>query len=104
VEVVFDPDEVSYPDLVAVFFGVHDPTQVDRQGPDVGTQYRSAIFVHAPDQREKAEAAREALAERLGRAIATEITDAVTFFPAQDYHQQYLARRGRGACASTLES
>jgi len=104
VEVRYDPDQASYTALLELFFQIHDPTQVNRQGPDIGTQYRSAIFVTGPEQRRAAEQAAAQLAERLGRAPATEIAEAGPFWPAEAYHQQYLARRGRTACASTLKS
>jgi peptide-methionine (S)-S-oxide reductase len=100
VQVTFDPQRVSYADLVGVFWQIHDPTQVNRQGPDVGTQYRSAIFFHSDEQRSVAEASKEALENsgRLPRPVATEITAAGPFWPAEDYHQQYLAKRGLGSC------
>ena len=93
----FDPDEVSYVELVDRFWGLHDPTQVNRQGWDVGTQYRSAIFTHSPEQAEAA--ASKARAQlRFPRPIATEIVPATTFWPAEDYHQQYLVKNGRATC------
>lgn len=101
VEVTFDPALVSYADLLRVFWDLHDPTQLNRQGPDVGTNYRSVIFCHSPEQEQ---AARDSLAaeERSGRhsrPIVTEITPAGPFWPAEEYHQQYLAKRGRGSCS-----
>lgn len=96
--VTFDPTRVSFGDLIDVFFRHHDPTTVNRQGPDVGTQYRSAVFVRS---REQADAARRAVAEyqaRFGRPIVTEITEASTFWPAEAYHQRYVERTGHGAC------
>jgi len=97
VEVTFDPSAVSYEQLVGLFFQIHDPTQVNRQGPDIGTQYRSVIFAHSDEQ---ARIARETIArlEEEGvfrRAIATAVEPAKTFFRAEEYHQRYLARRGR---------
>jgi peptide-methionine (S)-S-oxide reductase len=91
VEVEFDPGRVSYDELLRVFWENHDPTQKNRQGPDVGTQYRSAIFVHSPEQRAAAEALVEELeTERLfDDPIVTEIEDATEFYPAEDYHQNY---------------
>ena len=94
VQLTFDPDVVSYEQLVEVFWAMHDPTQVDRQGPDVGSQYRSAIFVHSPEQRASAESSRAAAQARFDRPIATEITDFTAFYPAEDYHQWYYARTG----------
>jgi peptide-methionine (S)-S-oxide reductase len=98
VEVEFDPDEVSYADLVERFWDVHDPTQVDRQGWDVGTQYRSAIFTHSPEQAEVAAESKARAQARFARPIATEITPASTFWPAEEYHQQYLVKSGRATC------
>jgi peptide-methionine (S)-S-oxide reductase len=102
VRVVFDPTKVSYEELLRRFWEAHDPTQEMRQGNDVGTQYRSAIFVHGPQQRAAAEASRALYQERLSAAgygaIQTEIVDAPEFYFAEDYHQQYLARNpGPGA-------
>jgi peptide-methionine (S)-S-oxide reductase len=102
VRVVFDPREVTYDDLLRRFWEAHDPTQGMRQGNDVGTQYRSAIFVHGEKQRAAAEASRAMYQERLSAAgfgeIATEIVEAPEFFFAEDYHQQYLAKNPRGYC------
>ena len=96
VEVTFDEDKIGYEELLDVFWGSHDPTQIDRQGPDVGTQYRSAIFYLDEDQGKAAEASRDRLQDsgRLGSPIATEITEAGRFWVAEDYHQQYFERRG----------
>ena len=101
VEVTYDPTRVSYDELLDVFWNAHDPTQVDRQGPDVGDQYRTAVFVHSPAQEAAARASKERLeaSGRLSRPVATEITPAATFWPAEEYHQQYLAKRGLGSCA-----
>ncbi len=99
VEVVFDPAEVSYDELADLFFRLHDPTQVNRQGPDVGTQYRSAVFTHSPEQERSAREAAARAAERLGRPVATQIVPAETFWPAEEYHQQYLVKNGRASCA-----
>ena len=102
VEVTYDPAQVSYDDLLKVFWELHDPTQVDRQGPDVGSQYRSVIFYHGPEQREKAEASMRMLEKsgRYERPIATEILEAPVFHRAEEYHQQYIEKRGGGACGS----
>jgi peptide-methionine (S)-S-oxide reductase len=102
VEVEFDPSVVSYDDLLDVFWNIHDPTTPNRQGWDVGTQYRSAVFVHDEAQRESAEASRDREQERRRRAIVTEITDASTFWPAEDYHQRYLEKKGRASCTPAL--
>jgi peptide-methionine (S)-S-oxide reductase len=100
VQVEYDPEQVSYERLLDVFWDSHDPTQRNRQGPDVGTQYRSAIFVHTPEQQTAAEGSksqREA-SGRYRRPIVTEITPAGPFWRAEEYHQQYLLKRGQGSC------
>lgn len=100
VEVVFDENRISYEELLDVFFSAHDPTQVNRQGPDVGTNYRSAIFYLDDDQKKAALAAKERLEDsgRYSKAIATEVTPAGEFWVAEDYHQQYYERRGITHC------
>jgi peptide-methionine (S)-S-oxide reductase len=100
VEVEYDPSKIAYERLLNVFWDAHDPTQVNRQGPDTGTQYRSVVFFHTPEQEQVARASKEAL-EKSGRfrhPIATLIEPAQTFYPAEDYHQQYLAKRGLRHC------
>jgi len=96
VQVAFNPDEVSYEDLLGVFFTIHDPTTLNRQGNDVGTQYRSAIFYHSPEQKAAAEAviARLTKEKLFGKPIVTEVVPAATFHPAEAYHQQYFERVG----------
>jgi peptide-methionine (S)-S-oxide reductase len=98
VEVEFDPDQISYDKLLDLFFTIHDPTQMNRQGPDVGDQYRTAIFVHDDAQKAEAEAAKAAHAKDYARPIVTEITPASTFYEAEDYHQRYLEKRGMASC------
>jgi len=100
VEVEYDPARVTYDRLLDVFWENHDPTQKNRQGPDVGTQYRSAIFYHSPAQKAAAEASKAKLdaSGRFRRPIATEITPASTFYRAEEYHQRYLEKRGMAAC------
>ncbi|MGH9804760.1 MAG: peptide-methionine (S)-S-oxide reductase MsrA [Candidatus Acidiferrales bacterium] len=100
VQVEFDPAEVSYQDLLELFWGSHDPTQLNRQGPDVGAQYRSAIFFHSPEQEAAARASKEKLAAggRYRRPIVTEIVPAPAFWRAEEYHQQYLEKRGLSHC------
>lgn len=100
VKIEFDPQKIAYEDLLKVFWEIHNPTQVNRQGPDVGTQYRSAIFYHTPEQEALAKAAKAALQEsgKFERAIATEIVPATTFYRAEEYHQQYLEKKGLGGC------
>ena len=94
VEVTFDPSKVSYEQLLEVFWKIHDPTQVNRQGPDVGSQYRSAIYTHSPQQEAAAKASRDAEQKQLGRPVATSIEPAVQFYRAEDYHQRYFERHG----------
>ena len=100
--VVFDPARISYDDLLRVFWENHDPTQGMRQGNDVGTQYRSAIYVHSEDQRRAAERTRDAYQQSLRAhgypAITTEVREAPPFYYAEDYHQQYLAKNPNGYC------
>lgn len=101
VEVEFDPTIVSYGQLLDVFWGIHDPTTLNRQGPDRGTQYRSAVFYASEQQRAEAEASRDRLqaSGRLGRAnVVTEIVPAGTFYEAEEYHQRYFEKRGGGGC------
>ena len=102
VEIIFDPKEISYRDLLTVFFATHDPTTMNRQGNDVGTQYRSAIYWHTPAQRDAAETSRAVYQERLRAAghgdVTTEICEAAEFYYAEDYHQQYLAKNPEGYC------
>lgn len=100
VQVSFDPGKVSYDDLLNVFWSVHDPTTLNRQGPDVGTQYRSAIFFHSPQQEELAKASKQWLQQsgRFSRPVVTEIVPAATFWKAEEYHQKYLEKRGLASC------
>ena len=100
VEVEYDPAKLSYDKLLDVFWENHDPTQLNRQGPDWGTQYRSAIFFHTPEQETAAKASKEKLekSRRYSKPIVTQIVPAVTFYPAEDYHQQYLEKRGLATC------
>ncbi|HEV2221721.1 MAG TPA: peptide-methionine (S)-S-oxide reductase MsrA [Candidatus Acidoferrales bacterium] len=100
VQVTFDPQKISYGQLLDAFWQIHNPTQVNRQGPDVGTQYRSAIFVHSPEQQAIAEKSKAALAAsgKFQRPIATEITTAGPFYRAEEYHQKYLEKHGAASC------
>jgi peptide-methionine (S)-S-oxide reductase len=100
VQVEFDPSEVPYDELLRVFWENHDPTTLNRQGPDVGTQYRSVIFYHTPEQEAAARASKEALARtgKFRRPIVTEIKPAMDFWRAEEYHQQYLEKRGLAHC------
>jgi len=100
VQVTFDPRKVSYETLVEAFWHMHDPTQMNRQGPDYGTQYRTAIFYHSPEQKAIAEKSKAALnaSRKFGKPIATEITPAGPFWKAEEYHQKYLEKRGAASC------
>lgn len=100
VQVEYDPAQVSYDQLLDVFWSSHDPTTLNRQGPDVGTQYRSAIFYSSEAQREAAIASKERQDRggRFRKPIVTEITAATPFYPAEEYHQQYLEKRGLASC------
>lgn len=100
VELVFDPSRVEYASLLDAFFDLHDPTQVNRQGPDWGRQYRSAIFFHSPEQKVAAEKKIEELKieGRFRKPIATEVVPAQTFWKAEEYHQKYLEKRGVASC------
>ena len=100
VEIDYDPAVASYDQLLAVFWENHDPTTLNRQGPDVGSQYRSAIFYHTPEQQQAAEKSKAALESsgRFRRPIVTEIAPAPTFYRAEEYHQQYLEKRGLASC------
>ncbi len=100
VEVDFDPDKVSFEALLEVFWNCHDPTTLNRQGPDVGTQYRSAVYFHGPEQEATASAMKRSLDEsaRFTRPIVTEITQASAFWRAEEYHQRYFEKNGGGHC------
>lgn len=100
VQLRYDPAAVSFDDLLDVFFENHDPTALNRQGPDVGTQYRSAVFYHTEEQRAAAEAFRTRLDASgvFRRPVVTEVTAASTFYRAEEYHQQYLEKRGLASC------
>ena len=104
VQVTYDPETVPYEQLLAVFWAEHDPTQLNRQGPDIGDQYRSVIFVHDAAQRAAAEASRDRVQKRVSRQVVTQIEDAPAFWPAEDYHQQYLEKRGLATCHVRLAS
>jgi len=100
VRVEFDPKVIIYSALLEVFWSIHDPTTLNRQGPDIGTQYRSVIFYHTEEQRAAAEASKKALEESgaFADAIVTEIEPAAVFYPAEEYHQKYLEKTGRSSC------
>jgi peptide-methionine (S)-S-oxide reductase len=99
VEVLFDPDKASYEQLLDLFWRIHDPTTPNRQGPDVGSQYRSVIFFHTPEQEAAAKRSKDEAQARFKRPIVTYIEPAPTFWRAEEYHQRYLEKRGEAACA-----
>ena len=100
VQVTYDPEKVPYSKLLETFWDAHDPTTPNRQGPDIGTQYRSVIFYHTPEQEAEARASKEEMdrSGRFRRPIVTAIEPAGTFWRAEEYHQQYFAKRGGGQC------
>ena len=101
VKIEFDPSKVSYKDLLGIFWEIHDPTQLNRQGPDSGTQYRSAIFCHSTEQKAAALESRDALQKTpryLAKRIVTEIVPAKEFWVAEEYHQKYLEKHGQASC------
>ncbi len=104
VEVEYDPSAISYADLLATFWSSHNPTTRNRQGWDIGSQYRSAIFFHGDEQRASSLDSRDAHQRSLKHEIVTQIAPAERFWPAEDYHQQYLEKRGQASCAITLNA
>ena len=98
VHIVFDPSKVSYEEILKAFFENHDPTQGNRQGNDVGTQYRSSIYTYSEAQADAAEAAKARYSDAYGRSVTTEIAPAPDYYPAEDYHQQYLEKNPAGYC------
>lgn len=99
VEVTFDSDEVTYDSLLETFWKIHDPTSLNRQGPDIGGQYRSVIFFFDEEQEQMARRSLEQEQQRLSKRIVTQLLPAQEFYQAEDYHQQYLEKRGLGACS-----
>ena len=99
-QIKFDPDQISYSQLLDAFWNSHDPTTLNRQGPDVGTQYRSALFFHSPEQESQARSSKDELEAggKYPNAIVTQIQPAGEFYRAEEYHQQYLQKRGLGSC------
>jgi peptide-methionine (S)-S-oxide reductase len=93
-QVTFDPEQVSFDQLLEVFWAMHDPTQVNRQGPDIGDQYRSVIFTHSEEQALAAKTSKERAQSRFSKPIATEIVSLTAFYPAEDYHQAYYEKNG----------
>ena len=104
-QIEFDPEQISYEDLLARFWEMHDPTQVNRQGPDVGDQYRSVIFFHSPEQEAAARASKERVQQHYRKPIATSIEPTTGFWRAEEYHQCYLEKRGQqGGLAGMMRS
>jgi peptide-methionine (S)-S-oxide reductase len=98
VQIEYDPDKIAYEDLLDIFWSIHDPTSLNRQGPDIGSQYRSAIFYHDENQKTKALSSKKAFQKGLGlkKNVVTEIKVAGDFYPAEEYHQQYFEKKGKG--------
>jgi peptide-methionine (S)-S-oxide reductase len=104
VEVTYDPERISYDDLLQVFWAKHDPTQLNRQGWDIGDQYRSVIFFHDPAQQEAAVRSKAEEQTRHAKPVVTQVEPAQSFYEAEDYHQQYLEKRGRATCTPALRA
>ena len=106
IEITYDPSKISYEKLLEIFFEYHDPTTLDRQGPDIGNQYRSAIFTHSPEQEKAALRSKELLerAKVFKSRIVTEITPAGKFYRAEEYHQKYLKKNPHGYCSIQFQS
>jgi len=106
IQVEYDPEEISYEDLLMIFWNNHNPTTLNQQGPDIGEQYRSSVFFHNSDQESVAKAMKEKLQnealEKFGKKIVTEIVPASTFFRAEEYHQRYLEKNGLAQCSSKI--
>ena len=104
VEVVYDPSTISYGELLSVFWSLHDPTTLNRQGPDWGSQYRSAIFYHTPQQQAEAETSKQQLerSHRYKRPVVTQVVPAADFYRAEEYHQRYYEKQGGGQCPIPL--
>ena len=98
IEITYDSKQITYKELLETFWMMHDPTQKNRQGPDIGTQYRSAIFYHNDEQKKIAEQSKIQKEKDLGVKVETEIAPAVTFYPAEEYHQKYLMKKGQTSC------
>jgi peptide-methionine (S)-S-oxide reductase len=98
VQIIFNPEKTTYQKLLETFWMAHDPTQKNRQGPDIGTQYRSAIFYHTEEQKQIAELSKKQKEKDLGIKIQTEITSVKEFYPAEEYHQKYLKKQGHTSC------
>lgn len=98
VQVTYDPEIITFSEILHYFWEIHNPVTLNRQGPDIGTQYRSAIFTHTPEQMEQAQASKKWAQQFFQHPIVTEITEAATFYPAEDYHQEYFSKNGGHGC------
>jgi len=98
IQILYDPQQITYKQLLNIFWIIHDPTQKNRQGPDIGTQYRSVIFYHNEEQKQISEQSKKQKQKELDMEIQTEITPAEEFYPAEEYHQQYLKKQGSASC------
>ncbi|KYK25822.1 methionine sulfoxide reductase A [Thermoplasmatales archaeon SG8-52-1] len=98
IQILFNPEEISYERLLGIFWEIHDPTQLNRQGPDIGTQYRSIIFYHNEEQKKLAETSKNKIQKKYNNKIVTEIKPAKEFYPAEEYHQKYLEKQGISSC------
>ena len=98
VQIIYNPEKITYEKLLDIFWSIHDPTQKNKQGLDIGTQYRSAIFYHNQEQKEIAEELKKQKEKDLGVKVQTEITQATEFYPAEEYHQKYLQKQGHDTC------
>ena len=94
IQIMYNPEEIKYDQILEIFWTIHDPTQLNRQGPDIGTQYRSAIFYHSEEQKKIAEQSKENKQKQYNNKIVTEIIPAQEFYPAEEYHQKYLEKQG----------
>jgi peptide-methionine (S)-S-oxide reductase len=94
IEIVYDPSKISYEELLTYFWRLHDPTSMNRQGPDIGTQYRSAVFYYSPEQKAAAEKVKVEAQKKWKKPIVTQISEGVIFYPAEGYHQDYFKNRG----------
>ena len=97
-QIIYDPEQISYEKLLEIFWEIHDPTQLNRQGPDIGTQYRSVIFYHNKEQKKLAEESKNKHQKKYNKRIVTEIIPRAEFYPAEEYHQKYLEKQGLGSC------
>jgi peptide-methionine (S)-S-oxide reductase len=98
IQIEFDNQQITYEKLLEIFWDIHDPTQYNRQGPDIGKQYRSVIFYHNDMQKELAEQSKEHIQKKYSKKIQTEITPVEVFYPAEEYHQKYLEKQGKASC------